>query len=508
LPPANRVHQNLGAARRIEMKAFLRQLGFLAIYGTLGIVLTLVVGLCIHLARSPALLPWHLAPLAAEFRAADAAKITSLNDYHALEARLMTELEDEVYAKVPADERSPINRYTNGSLADARQRKPEWNLTFEIPAAKPKGAVLLLHGLTDSPYSMRALAELFAARGWYVVGLRLPGHGTAPSALTDVTFEDWAAAVRMAAKDLRAKVGADVPFVIAGYSCGAALAVEYALATMQGEALPRASGLILLSPAIGVSSVAALAVWPARIAHWTGVHKLEWTDTSPEYDPYKYNGFTVNAAEQMYRVTQRIRERIDALDKPGGVAGMPPVLAFQSAADATVSAPAVVNAFFAKLAPGGHTLVAFDINRDAVIDPLLTPSARTVGRALLEGPPLSFDLTVIMNGDARAPGQRAAVVARHRAAGSTTLDESPTGLSWPLDVYSLAHVALPFRPDDPVYGNTPPANWDFMFLGKIELFGERGVLVVPPGNFARLRHNPFFTYVEAQVGEFLAARER
>jgi alpha-beta hydrolase superfamily lysophospholipase len=50
--------------------------------------------------------------------------------------------------------------------------------------------VLLLHGLTDSPYSMRALAELFAARGWYVVGLRLPGHGTAPAALTRVTWQD------------------------------------------------------------------------------------------------------------------------------------------------------------------------------------------------------------------------------------------------------------------------------------------------------------------------------
>jgi len=490
------------------MKSLLRQLTFLLVYGALGVLLTLLIGLGIHLAKSPTLMPWHLAPLAAEFRAADAAKIKSLDDYRALEARLMAELDAEVYAKVPAGERSPINRYFAGSLADARRRTPDWNLTFELPTAKPKGAVLMLHGLTDSPYSMRALAELFAARGWYVVGLRLPGHGTAPAALTDVTFEDWAAAVRMAAKDLRAITGPDAPFLIAGYSCGAALAVEYTLATLQGEALPRASGLVLLSPAIGVSPVAALAVWPARIAHWTGVHKLEWTDTSPEFDPYKYNGFTVNAAEQMYRVTQRIRELIDTLYKPGGVTGMPPILAFQSAADATVSAPAVVNAFFDKLAPEGHALVAFDINRDAIIDPLLTPAARNIGHNLLEGPPLPFDLTVLMNADRGAVGLRPAVVARHRAAGGTTLDEKPTGMSWPFDTYSLAHVALPFRPEDPVYGATPPAHLDFMFLGKIALFGERGVLVVPPGNFARLRHNPFFPYVESRIGEFLAARER
>ena len=47
-----------------------------------------------------------------------------------------------------------------------------------------------------------------------------------------------------------------------------------------------------------------------------------------------------------------------------------------------------------------------------------------------------------------------------------------------------------------------------MFLGKIELFGERGVLVVPPGNFARLRHNPFFPYVESRINQFLAGMER
>jgi len=490
------------------MSVVLRQLAYLAGYGTLGILLTLAVGFGIQLANRPPLMPWHLAPLSAEFRAADAPKLGSLDDYRALEARLMAELDAEVFAQVPADERRAINRYAAGSLADARKRTPNWNLTFELPAPKPKGAVLLLHGLTDSPYSMRALAELFAARGWHVVGLRLPGHGTAPAALTRVTWEDWAAAVRLATKHLRAKAGPDVPLVIAGYSTGAALAVEYALATLQGEALPRAAGLVLLSPAIGVSPAAALAVWPGRIARWTGWQKLAWTEFPPEFDPYKYNGFTANAGDQVYRLTQRIAGQMDELGKSGGVTGMPPVLAFQSVADATVSTPAVVSALFARLAPEGHALVAFDINRDAEVEPLLTPGARTVSRNLLEGPPLSFDLTVIGNAGAHGGTQGAAVVARHRAAGSTTVDTKPTGMTWPLDTYSLAHVALPFRPDDPVYGATAPTHWDFMFLGRIGLFGERGVLAVSPGDFARLRHNPFFPYVESSVNAFLAARER
>jgi hypothetical protein len=46
-----------------------------------------------------------------------------------------------------------------------------------------------------------------------------------------------------------------------------------------------------------------------------------------------------------------------------------------------------------------------------------------------------------------------------------------------------------------------------MFLGKIQLFGERGVLAMTPGDFARLRYNPFFPYIESRLNEFLTARE-
>jgi alpha-beta hydrolase superfamily lysophospholipase len=488
------------------MRALLRQLAYLAGYGTLGILLTLTIGFAIHIANGPALMPWHVAHLEAEFRAANAPEFKSLDDYRTLEAKLMAQLDAEVYAQVPRDQRRAVNRYFAGSLADARRHTPNWNLTFEMPVAQPKGAVLLLHGLTDSPYSMRALAEIFAARGWYVVGLRLPGHGTAPVALTRVTWQDWAAATRLATKHLRAKTGPDVPLVIAGYSTGAALAIEYALATLQGESLPRASGLVLLSPAIGVSPVAAFAAWPARIARWTGWEKLAWTDTPPEFDPYKYNGFTANAADQVYQLTRRIREQIAALVKPGGVSGMPPVLAFQSVADATVSSTAVVDELFAKLAPEGHALVAFDINRDPELEPLLSPAAKTVSRDLLNGPPLPFDLTILGNAEDAEHRQRdSTLVARHRAAAGMTVDTRTIELIWPRDTYSLSHVALPFRADDAVYGATPPSRRDFMFLGRVELYGERGVLAIPAGTFARLRYNPFFPYIESRLSEYLTA---
>ena len=63
---------------------------------------------------------------------------------------------------------------------------------------KAQGGVLLLHGLTDSPYSLRALALTLNAHGYRVLGLRLPGHGTAPSGLVTLKWQDMAAAARIA----------------------------------------------------------------------------------------------------------------------------------------------------------------------------------------------------------------------------------------------------------------------------------------------------------------------
>jgi hypothetical protein len=63
-------------------------------------------------------------------------------------------------------------------------------------------------------------------------------------------------------------------------------------------------------------------------------------------------------------------------------------------------------------------------------------------------------------------------------------------------VYSLSHVALPFRPDDPIYGATPSGG---LPLGALELRGERGVFGLSMDQLMRLRYNPFFAYVDARV---------
>ena len=480
----------------------LRTLVFAVFFALLGVLAVVGVGYSLYVDSLPALARWHTTALEGEYRAGDP-RVSHWADWLALEQGLFAQVRQRVTTQPESGEGAQVSRYTAGSLADPTKERIDWNRSYELVAPQPRGGVLLLHGLSDSPYSLRALAEQMHADGWTVLGLRLPGHGTLPSGLLEARWEDWAAAVRLAARHLRQQVG-DKPLLIAGYSTGAALAVEYALARLQGEDLPAVAGLVLFSPAIGVSPAAGYAVWQARIAHWLGIPKLEWTDVQPEYDPYKYASFTVNAGDQAHRLTRHIQGQLDALGKGAPVRGVPPILAFQSSADATVSTAAVVRNLFARLASEGHELVFYDINRHAEARPMYRASVLAVRDSLLRGEAQPFKVTALANASASS-GE---ITAYSRAAGSTELQSHPTGLAWPVGVFSLSHVALPFRPDDPVYGSARPEASTLPYLGRLEIQGERGVLAIPDSTLLRLRHNPFAAYQQARVKDYADAVAR
>jgi esterase/lipase len=102
--------------------------------------------------------------------------------------------------------------------------------------------VLLLHGFTGSPYSMRPWGEFLAAEGFAVRGPRLPGHGTTWQDCNTTTGEDWLAEVHRAF-DLLAQE-CDRVFV-AGLSMGGTLAIRFA------EQRPAdLAGLVLVNPSL------------------------------------------------------------------------------------------------------------------------------------------------------------------------------------------------------------------------------------------------------------------
>jgi pimeloyl-ACP methyl ester carboxylesterase len=266
-------------------------------YGFLGVAITLLIVYGTHLQNRPELEPWHTVELDEEFTMGTAESIQSFGEYLDLEERLFRQLRRDVYQHNDKTGKNLLKRYYAGSRADPANVERNWNRSFEFKKENPRGGVLLIHGLSDSPYSMRALAQMLHDQGYHVVGLRLPGHGTAPVGLVNVSWQDFAAATRLAAHHVRQQIGESKPFYLAGYSTGAALVVEYSLAILEGEALPAADGLVLISPAIGVSPIAVLAKYQAKLAVIPGLQKFDWDSIQPEYNPYKYQSFAVNAGD-------------------------------------------------------------------------------------------------------------------------------------------------------------------------------------------------------------------
>jgi alpha-beta hydrolase superfamily lysophospholipase len=425
-------------------------------------------------------------------------KVKNFQEYLDLEKKLFTQLDEQVYDHIKPEDRSIINRYYRGSMADPASWSPDWNRTFELTTDSPKAGVLLLHGLSDSPYSMRSLGQRLHAAGAQVLGLRVPGHGTAPSGLADVHWQDMAAAVRLAMHHMQDKIG-DLPLYIVGYSNGGALAVRYTLETLDDKTLPTVDRLVLLSPEIGVVKVAALAIWQARLGHLLGLQKLEWTDILPEYEPFKYGSFAVNGGDLSYRLTAVNRSRLTELKNTAKLKQFPPVLAFQSAVDKTVSMKAVVEVLFKQLPPDGHELMLFDINRSRELVMILKSDPKHYIDALFNDPGLSFTLSLLTNTTDAAPR----IVIRSKEAGQSAVNETFPNLKWPEHVYSLAHVALPFPADDPIYGGDVSADSPGLQLGNLALRGERDTLQIPASTMLRIRWNPFYDFMENKLLEFL-----
>ncbi len=457
--------------------------------------------LYIQWARSgPTVQPWHRLELMSELSAGRADLIQGFDDYLALEERLFAELDARVFDVTPTGPDQAIVRYSSGSASDPRKWPRNWNRTFVLaPPGDPLGGVLLLHGMSDSPYSLRALGEMLSRQGYLVVGLRYPGHGTIPAGMRSVTWEDMAAAVRLAMAHLSNTLGAR-PIHLIGYSTGASLALDFTLDALDGIETPVPASQILVSPAIGVTPLAALTPWLDRLSRLPGLESVAWTSLLPEFDPFNYNSFAANAAVQVHRMTRSVARRVRALAERDAIEGFPPTLALLTAVDATVLPAAVADRLLNHLPPGRNALLLYDINRFAIKSPLIVSDPGPSIERLMQDASVPFAVTLIGN---ESPDSRQ-VVARHKPALAASVTRTePLGLAWPDDVISLSHVDLPFPPDDPLYGRDPPEGSGRIFLGQLAIRGERGVLKVPGQWLLRLRHNPFYYYQAHRVLDWI-----
>ena len=213
-----------------------------------------------------------------------------------------------------------------------------------MPGAEPffhsggSTAVLLCHGFTGNPSSLRPWADYLAAAGLTVSLPRLPGHGTTWQEMAGTRWEDWYAEIDRAYEELRGQAG---EIFVMGLSMGATLALR--LAELRGDGV---AGLVLVNPTLTAdTALARLAPLFGRVVPSVkGIGSDIKKDGAHEL---AYDRIPGGAAASLAALWKLTRQRLGDVSQP--------VLVYRSTADHVVG-PASLRILQAAL-PAGQLAV-------------------------------------------------------------------------------------------------------------------------------------------------------
>ncbi|MGH2795067.1 MAG: alpha/beta hydrolase [Actinomycetota bacterium] len=113
---------------------------------------------------------------------------------------------------------------------------------FGFEGVNPETGVLVIHGFTSTPQSVRPWAEHLAKSGWTVLAPRLPGHGTTLADFADSTPEEWVEEAQMSLDGLFEHCSS---IFLCGMSMGGAIALD--LAARNAD---RVAGVVCVNPSL------------------------------------------------------------------------------------------------------------------------------------------------------------------------------------------------------------------------------------------------------------------
>lgn len=172
--------------------------------------------------------------------------------------------------------------------------------------------ILLLHGFTGNPASMRQLAELLSKRGFAVEVPRLPGHGTEPRDLLPYRYSDWRAEAVAAVKRLRERAQTVCGV---GLSGGGTILLDLGssddakldgIVTINAQILDRTGLIVKLAPLIE-------KVIPIAPASAAGLKK---NDIKKGGDELAYDYVAAAAGNSFVRALPEVRGRLGSLTSP------------------------------------------------------------------------------------------------------------------------------------------------------------------------------------------------
>ena len=432
--------------------------------------------------RDSKLKPWHKV---SQIKELNYDKYSNIESYLADEKKFL----EEIYTEVEIKKKGSYNRYIRGSKGSpyGHMRK-DVNISFEMIPKNPKGGILMLHGLTGSPYSMIDIAKIFYDKGYYVLALRYPYHGTYPGELLNLNWKDFSKTAKFGAKIVKNKIQGikNSKFYMLGFSTGATATLQYITHDMSKDnKLPKPDGVFWLSPAMGIDPLAKYVFLDILISKIPGLNKFAWIDIYPEYDMAKYNSFDKNSVAQVYTLIKKSRENLSKLTK-SEKAKLPPIYSYTSILDATVNSEELFKVL-EEIRNKKNELTIFDVNRK--YDDLYGSKIQNINfEKKIEESKIIGDIIVLSN----MVNKTEKVELTKYSNGKKINMKNDLDFKWSKDTFSLAHISLPISPENPLYGKNT-------FLGGGNIKGENGTAAMPADALVRLKYNDFFNYVEKSI---------
>ena len=167
--------------------------------------------------------------------------------------------------------------------------------------------ILLVHGFTGSPPSMRPWGEFLHSKGYTVRVPLLPGHGTTPEDLNKVKWQEWPAKVTFELNELLKSC--DKVFLV-GLSMGGGTVLN--VAESNNEKL---TGIILVNPMIHVKFVPHQLAW--AISRFQKMRDSVGDDIKkPGVTEWGYDALPLKGVAQLYKYLKLARASLPSIKVP------------------------------------------------------------------------------------------------------------------------------------------------------------------------------------------------
>ncbi len=189
-------------------------------------------------------------------------------------------------------------------ITENKNQELDLVMPFELKPnnSSSKKAILLVHGLTDSPAYYKDISKVFTNNGFLVRTILLPGHISKPADLMLPSLKDWENVVKHHINLLKKE---NYEIWLGGFSTGANLVTSYAIDDKSIK------GLYLFSP--GFYSKSKVIVFSPFVSYF-----MDWLDIDEENNILKYESMPMNEVNLYYKTTLKVQEKFQnkVFDRP------------------------------------------------------------------------------------------------------------------------------------------------------------------------------------------------